>query len=74
MNKVINISGQKVEIIKDLTKQDNKAFVYLDPPYYPLTKSVHKLYSGDFLPIDFLKLKLRCDVNTRKILWRGYPN
>ena len=70
MSKVINVSGQKVKIIKDLVKdtKDEKAFVYLDPPYYPVATrkdgkiSPYKLYNGtDFVPVDFLKLKLRCD-------------
>ncbi len=67
MQKVINVSGEKISIIKDLAKIDNKAFVYLDPPYYPVAKtkdgkvSPYKLYNNDYKPVDFLKLKLRCD-------------
>lgn len=68
MPKVINVSGQKVKIITKLIKEDNKAFIYLDPPYYPTAKtkngkiSPYKLYNGtDYVPVDFLKLKLRCD-------------
>ncbi len=69
-NKTINVSGQKVEMIKDLakTRKDEKPFVYLDPSYYPTAKtkdgkiSPYRLYNGnDYLPADFLKLKLRCD-------------
>jgi len=65
---VIDVSGQKIEIIKDLTERKKDAFVYLDPPYYPVAKtkdgkiSPYKLYNGnDWVPVDFLKLKLRCD-------------
>lgn len=65
-DKVIGISGQKIKIIKKLMNQDGKAFVYLDPPYYPITKRVNKLYNGDFLPVDFLKLKERCDDLTKE--------
>ncbi len=65
MKEVIDVSGQKVKIINNLIKQSNKAFVYLDPPYYPLTKCVNKLYNSDFLPIDFLRLKERCDNLTK---------
>lgn len=68
MSQVINVSGQKVDIIQDLAKQDKKAFVYLDPPYYPVAKtkdgkiSPYRIYNGtDYTPVDFLKLKLRCD-------------
>ena len=68
MNEVININGQKIEIIKELKEKNKRAFVYLDPPYYPIAKgkngkiSPYKLYNGnDFLPVDFLKLKLHCD-------------
>jgi len=66
-NKTINVTGQKVEMIQDLMKNDTKALIYLDPPYYPTAKtkdgkiSPYKLYNGDYLPVDFLKLKLRCD-------------
>jgi len=71
---VIDVSGQKVELIKDLAsrKKDQRSLVYLDPPYYPVAKtkngkiSPYKLYNGtDYLPIDFLKLKERCDELTR---------
>ena len=68
MSKVIDVSGQKIEIIKDLASKEKKTFVYLDPPYYPVAKtkdgkiSPYKLYNGyDFVPVDFLNLKLRCD-------------
>ncbi|KKK93817.1 hypothetical protein LCGC14_2689080 [marine sediment metagenome] len=39
MQKVINVSGRKVKIIKRLMPKDKKAFVYLDPPYYPVAKT-----------------------------------
>lgn len=68
MSEVINVTGQKVEMIKDLKDKSRNAFVYLDPPYYPTAKtkggkiSPYKLYNGnDYVPVDFLKLKLRCD-------------
>lgn len=70
MSDVIDVSGQKIEIIKDLTdtRKEEKPFVYLDPPYYPTAKnkdgkiSPYRLYNGsDYTPVDFLKLKLRCD-------------
>lgn len=64
----MNVSGQKVEMIQDLMKNDSNALIYLDPPYYPTAKTKdgkifpYKLYTGnDYLPVDFLKLKLRCD-------------
>ena len=73
MSKVLDVAGKKVEIIKDLSKNDAGAFVYLDPPYYPTAKtkdgkiSPYKLYNGlDFVPIDFLKLKERCDELTKE--------
>ena len=69
MSKVISVSGAKVEVIKDLTKNDNKAFVYLDPPYYLITKNVNKLYGQDFKPVNFLKLRERCD----ELTVRGIP-
>ncbi len=68
MTEVINVTGQKVEMIKDIKDRSRDAFVYLDPPYYPTAKtkdgkvSPYKLYNGnDYVPVDFLKLKLRCD-------------
>ena len=93
--KVIDVRGQKVEIIKDLMKNDSGALVYLDPPYYPIAKtkdgkiSPYKLYNGtDYTPVDFLKLKIRCDELTQlgipfilsnsdcefiRILFKDYP-
>ena len=72
MVNVIEVTNKKVEMIAEITKKDSKAFVYLDPPYYPVAKtktgkiSPYKLYNGtDFLPIDFLKLKERCDDLTK---------
>ena len=60
-NKVMNVSGQKVEILQDLMKNDSNALIYLDPPYYPTAKtkdgkiSPYRLYNGlDFVPVDFL--------------------
>ncbi len=71
MKKVINITGEKVEIIKKKAKKETNAFVYLDPPYYPVKGkngkiNINKLYNGDFTPTDLLKLKLRCDGLTRE--------
>lgn len=74
-SEVIDVSGKgclfgKVEMIKEVANahKEGKPFVYLDPPYYPVAKdkngkiSPYKLYNGlDFLPVDFLKLKLHCD-------------
>ncbi len=75
-NRVIDVTGQKVEMIRDLTKKYANTFIYFDPPYYPVAKtkdgkiSPYTLYNGnDFLPIDFLKLKERCDDLTK----RGLP-
>lgn len=71
MKPIIDVSGQKVEIIQDLIKNDEKALVYLDPPYYPVNKdkkgnvSLFKLYNSDYSPLDFLKLKERCDELTK---------
>ncbi len=62
---VIDVSGQNVDIISDISNKNKKDFVFLDPPYYPITKNINKFYSGDFLPVDFLKLKLRCDALTK---------
>ncbi len=66
--KVIDVSGKKVKIIKNLIKNHSNAFIYLDPPYYPISTrkdgkiSPYKLYNAtDYLPSDFLKLKERCD-------------
>ncbi len=66
MKKVINVSGAKIEIIKNLAKAKN-CFMYLDPPYYPTAKNKYgkitpyNLYNSDYTPVDFLKLKVRCD-------------
>ncbi len=67
MTEVIDVSGKKIKIIKDIKDRSRNAFVYLDPPYYPVSKrkdgkiSPYKIYNGDYLPVDFLKLKERCD-------------
>ena len=70
--KVIDVTGQKIEIIQDITEKtkQERPFIYMDPPYYPVCKkdgkiSPYKLYNGDYLPADFVKLKLRCDELTR---------
>jgi site-specific DNA-adenine methylase len=72
MSRVIDVSGQKIEIIQNFVNGDDKAFVYLDPPYYPVAKtkdgkiSPYRLYNGtDYTPLDFLKLKMRCDELTQ---------
>jgi len=64
---VIN-SQKKIEPFKEEEIRKDHPFVFLDPPYYPVAKgkngkiSPFKLYNGhDFLPVDFLKLKLKCD-------------
>ena len=68
---VIDISGEKIEMIKDMKKNSKNAFVYLDPPYYPISKrkdgkiSPYRIYNNEFKPVDFLKLKIRCDELTR---------
>jgi len=69
---VIDVTGKKIEIIKDIQNRSKNALIYLDPPYYPTAKdkngkiSPYKLYNGnDFVPVDFLKLKLRCDELTQ---------
>jgi len=68
MTEVVNVSGKKIKIIKNIKNRSKNAFVYLDPPYYPVAKtkggkiSPYKIYNAvDYLPIDFLKLKQRCD-------------
>jgi len=95
MKKVINVSGAKIEMLKDLTKKKHDCYMYLDPPYYPTAKTKngkiipYKLYNGnDWIPVDFLKLKLRCDELTMagipfilsnsdcefiRILFKDYP-
>ena len=71
MVNVIDVSGAKIEVLRDLAKQNKKTFVYLDPPYYPVNRnkkgglSLYKLYNNDFSPVDFLKLKIRCDELTK---------
>lgn len=66
MKKVINVRGAPIEIIKDLTKKKD-CFIYLDPPYYPTRKNKYgkitpyTLYNSNYTPVDFLKLKIRCD-------------
>ena len=68
MKKVINVSGEKVEIIKKLAKGKGSYFMYLDPPYYPVNpKNPYNLYSAgcNYSPTEFLKLKLRCDELTK---------
>lgn len=72
MKEVIDVSGVKVKLIKRIANNKN-CFIYLDPPYYPVPKikggkvSPYRLYNGyDFLPVDFLKLKLRCDDLTKQ--------
>jgi len=68
MTEVIDVSGMKVEVMKDLSKNHTDTFVFLDPPYCPTAKtktgkiSPYRLYNAtDFLPVDFLRLKSRCD-------------
>lgn len=68
MSEVLDVSGKRIDIIKDIKNRNRDAFVYLDPPYYPTAKtkdgkiSPYRLYNGfDYLPVDFLKLKERCD-------------
>jgi len=66
MKEVIEIRGMKIKLIKKLAGKKD-CFVYLDPPYYPTKKnkygkvSPYKLYNSDYTPIDFLRLKIRCD-------------
>lgn len=69
--KVVNVSGEDIKMISDMASCKKDLFVYLDPPYYPVCKTKsgkiapYKLYNGDFLPVDFLKLKMRCDDLTK---------
>lgn len=69
MGKVIDVSGEKIEIIKENIEENS--FVYLDPPYYPMPKengkglSLNQMYGSSFTPNDFLILKERCDELTK---------
>ncbi len=92
MKEVVSVSGVPVkDIVAHLKKDgsfDKDVFMYLDPPYYPVTKNITRLYNGDYTPVDFLKLKLRCDELTInkipfvlsnsdcefiRVLFRDYP-
>lgn len=76
LKSVIRTSGCKVRILKKIVGQSD-SFVFLDPPYYPVMKkngkpvAMNKLYniSGGFTPLDFLKLKMRCD----ELTFKGIP-
>ncbi len=71
MKQVIDVSGAKIEVIKDITGKKD-CFMYLDPPYYPTNKNKYgkvtpyKLYNSDYTPVDFLKLKIRLDELTKE--------
>lgn len=66
--KVINVTGSTPKMLDKVIRNKKDYFMYLDPPYYPTAKTKdgkvtpYKLYNGnDWVPVDFLKLKLRCD-------------
>ena len=70
MRKVVDVSGGKMKLIKEIAGKED-TFIFLDPPYYPVPNksgkiSLNNLYNGHFSPLDFLKLKLHCDHYTRE--------